>query len=109
VARPRLCAPLPPLPAPADVRLTRHAILRYWRRRHGPPLTPKEAKRELRALVEEGEVVRSRPQGYGGARFERPDTLVCFVVCDGHDPPLVLPVKLLDGRYCAMTTLLPLR
>jgi hypothetical protein len=109
VARPRLCAPLPPLPAVEDVELSRHAVERFIRRcwRVRETVRFADAEQALRELLLAGEVVRRRPDGFGGqyGRFDRTET-IAYVLCEGGDQPFALPVTVSQGRPVAVTTLL---
>lgn len=111
MGRPRLCPPLPPLPAAADVDLSRHAVERYIARCCGVRrMGFRQAERELRELRDAGEVVRGWPAFLGGRRrFELRPEVYAYVVVEHVERPFALPVQVgrHTGRPTATTLLVP--
>lgn len=91
------------LPAASRVELTRHAVERY-RQRVDRELSRAEAARRLRDAKAGARVSHKRPRCLGAKEpWEWRFTTVGYVMVERHDPLLVLPVVMKDGRPIAVT------
>lgn len=95
------------LPAASHVELTKHAVDRY-RQRVDRELSRREAARRLHAAKAGARVYHRRPRCLGPKEpWEYGFTTVGYVMVERHDPLLVLPVVMSDGKPVAVTCIVP--